>query len=74
VAWVPPAWNTVGAEGADQRTPDLRTLVQAVVSRTGWASGNALAFQISGTGMRKAVAYEGGAGLAPMLHIEYTVG
>ena len=74
VAWVPPPWSTVGAEGPDQRTPDLRTLVQAVVDRAGWVSGNALAFQVSGTGMRKAVAFEGGANLAPMLHVEYTVG
>jgi hypothetical protein len=74
VAWSPPAWPTAGAAGADQRTPDIAALVQAVVDRPGWASGNALALRFSGTGRRIAEAYEGGAGLAPLLHIEYTTG
>jgi len=74
VAWVPPAWETVGAAGEAQRTPGLTALVQAVVDRPGWASGNAVAFQFSGTGMRKAVSYDGGASLAPLLHVEYTMG
>ena len=43
VAWNPPAWNTVGARTAAQQTPDISSLVQAVVSRPGWAQGNALA-------------------------------
>jgi hypothetical protein len=73
VTWQPPGWSTVGAEGAAQRTPDLTPLVQAVINRAGWNPGNALAFHITGTGMRKAVAYEGGANLAPLLHIDYTV-
>jgi hypothetical protein len=73
VGWVPDPWSTVGEEGPAQRTPDLAVLVQAVVDRAGWASGNALAFQIEGTGTRKAVSYEGGASRAPLLHVEYTV-
>ncbi len=73
VAWVPAPWSTVGEEGPAQRTPDLAALVQAVVDRPGWVPGNALAFQIDGTGMRKAVAYEGGASYAPLLHVEYAV-
>ena len=43
VAWNPPAWNTVSARTAAQQTPDISSLVQAVVSRPGWAQGNALA-------------------------------
>jgi len=73
VGWVPAPWPTVGAAGEAQRTPNLAALVQAVVGRAGWAQGNALAFQLSGTGMRKAVAFEGGASRAPLLHVEYTV-
>ena len=73
VGWVPAPWQTVGAAGEAQRTPNLTALVQAVVNRTGWAQGNAVAFQLSGSGMRKAVAFEGGAGFAPLLHVEYTV-
>ena len=72
VAWTPPAWSTVGAHGADQRTPDLSAVVQEVVSRAGWASGNAMAVVITGTGTRTASAFESGAALAPVLHVEYT--
>jgi len=64
----------VGEAAAAQRTPDVSALVQAVVSRTGWASGNALAVQFSGTGRRTAEAFEGGASFAPVLHVEYTTG
>jgi len=74
VAWAPPDWTTVGQTGAAQQTPDLSALVQAVVSRTDWVPGNAIAFQVSGTGVRKARAFESGANLAPLLHIEYTTG
>ena len=72
VPWSPPAWNTVGARTAAQQTPDLSSLVQAVVSRPGWAQGNALAFQLSGTGRRTAEAFEGN--FAPLLHVEYSTG
>src|SRR5918999_5821731 len=70
-SWSPPAW-TSGAVGAAQRTPDLSALVQEVVARPGWASGNALAFVIAGTGHRTADSFEGGATVAPLLHVEYT--
>ena len=73
VAWNPPAWSTVGAAGADQRTPNIAGLVQAVVGRAGWTAGNALALQFSGTGRRTAVAFEGSSTGAALLHIEYTV-
>jgi uncharacterized protein YjiK len=68
VTWSPPAWTTVGAA---QRTPDLTALVQEIVNRPGWASGNALAFIITGSGHRTAVAYNGATGNAPLLHVEY---
>ena len=73
VGWAPAPWPTVGAAGEAQRTPNVAALVQAVVGRAGWAQGNALALQFTGTGMRKAVAFEGGATFAPLLHVEYTV-
>jgi hypothetical protein len=74
VPWTPADWSTVGAAGAAQRTPDLSALVGAVVGRAGWASGNAVALQISGSGRRTAEAFEGGASVAPLLHVEYSVG
>jgi hypothetical protein len=72
-AWSPAAW-TAGQSGLDQRTPDLTPVVQEVVSRPGWASGNAMAFIVSGSGHRTAVAFDGSAANAPVLHVEYTTG
>jgi hypothetical protein len=74
VPWTPADWSTVGAAGAAQRTPDLSAMVGEVVGRAGWASGNAVALQISVSGRRKAEAFEGGASVAPLLHVEYAVG
>ena len=74
VPWSPPGWSTVGARGTAQQTPDLRTLIQEVVNRTGWASGNALAFIVTGSGRRTAEARDSGATVAPVLHVEYQTG
>ena len=67
-----PAW-TVGAAGAAQRTPDLSSVIQEIVDRAGWRRGNALALYVTGTGHRTADAFEGGAALAALLHVEYRV-
>lgn len=72
VTWTPPAWSVVGAAGADQRTPDLRALVQEVVARAGWQQGNAIVFIVTGTGTRTAVSYNKSAAAAPLLHVEYS--
>jgi hypothetical protein len=73
VSWVPPAW-TAGAAGAGQRTPELKTLIQGIVDRAGWASGNALVLIITGTGVRTAYSFDGNAAQAPLLHVEYATG
>jgi hypothetical protein len=69
VAWVPPAWQTVGAAGPGQLTPNLASVVQEVVKRPGWAPGNALTVIINGTGSRTAESFEGGA--PPVLRVKY---
>ena len=74
VAWSPPAWGLVSEAGPNQRTPELATVVQEIVNRTGWVSGNALAMIITGTGHRTARAYEGKPTGTPLLHIEYDNG
>jgi PKD repeat protein len=71
VPWAPVAWPTVGAAGPDQRTPNLAAVVQEVVGRAGWASGNSLVILISGTGKRVAESYNGDKAGAPLLHVEY---
>ncbi len=74
VAWSPPAWNSTGEAGVDQRTPDISAIIQEIVDRPGWSSGNALVIIITGTGTRTAESYDGNAGAAPLLHVEWDVG
>ncbi len=71
VAWSPPAWTSVGAAGADQRTPNLASIIQEIVDRGGWDSGNDLVLIVSGTGERTAESRDGSSSKAPLLHIEY---
>jgi hypothetical protein len=73
-SWAPAAWTLIGEAGAIERTPDLSGVVQEVVSRPGWASGNELAFILTGTGHRTARSYEGRAAGAALLHVEFASG
>jgi hypothetical protein len=70
VGWVPAAWGTVGAQGADQQTPDLTSVMQEIVNRGGWTAGNSMVFIITGTGVRTAEAFDGL--FAPVLHIQFS--
>jgi hypothetical protein len=63
--------NVSNTEKSPQ-TPDLKTIVQEIVDRGTWQSGNAMSFIITGTGHRTAVSYEGQTGYAPLLHVTYT--
>ncbi len=74
VGWNPPAWNTVGEAGPDQRTPDLSAIVAEIVARPGWVSGNAITFIVSGSGERVAESWNGDAAGAPLLHVEFSGG
>ena len=75
VSWRPEAWDTPEESNHRQRSPDLKELVQGVVDRTGWESGNSMAFIINGVGKRVAASYD----LAPnqavrlVLKVEYPV-
>jgi hypothetical protein len=71
VAWTPPSWDAVGAAGAAQRTADLSSVVQELVTQPGWATGNAMVFFVTGTGTRTAEPVDGKAAGAPLLHVEY---
>ncbi|NNE35100.1 MAG: S8 family serine peptidase, partial [Rhodothermales bacterium] len=69
--WLIEPWNSVGATGSDQRTPNLSGIVQEIVSRGDWYAGNAMAFFVSGSGERTAESYNGDSSGAALLHIEY---
>lgn len=66
-----PPWETVDEH---HFTPDLYVLVQDLVDRGDWATGNAMAFIFTGSGVRTAESYEGEQFAAPILHVEYTPG
>ena len=79
VAWNDiPNWDdaSVGSAGPDQLTPDLSSIVQELIGQAGWSAGNAIAFIIEGgpDSERTAESFDGDAGAAALLHIEYTSG
>ncbi len=63
-------WNVVSEK---HQTPNINTIVQGVISRTGWESGNAIGFIITGNGVRTAESFDGENAAAPLLHIEYSI-
>jgi hypothetical protein len=61
VAWNPAPWLTTSETGPNEKTTDLVAIVQELVSRPGWASGNAVVLIITGSGKRVADSFEGSA-------------
>ena len=50
VVWDVPEWPNTGLAGPDQATPDIAAIVQAIVDRDDWASGNSMAFILEHSG------------------------
>ena len=73
VDWNPAAWSTKNAATENERTPELKTLIQEIVDRPGWQAGNDIALVVSGSGTRTADSYDGSTSKAPLIHIEYTL-
>ena len=70
VAWnLVPAWGT---KSEKQQTPNLAVIIQEVVNRGTWASGNAMVVIVTGSGERTAESYNGESANAPLLHVEYS--
>ncbi len=70
IAWNSiPAWNTAGESGANQQSADITSIVQEIINRGGWNSGNAMSFIINGTGERTAESYNGSSTDAAVLSI-----
>jgi uncharacterized repeat protein (TIGR02543 family) len=72
------SWASDSAWEVTAATPDLSAIVQEIVGRGGWSSGNALAFIIQSPdsdadNRRTAHAYESNPSLAPSLTISYYV-
>jgi hypothetical protein len=71
VDWSPPPWLATGNRGSAQLTPNLASLVQSAVSRSGWTTDNAIALIVDGVGSRVAESYDRSIPGAAVLHVEY---
>jgi hypothetical protein len=71
VSWVPPPWTVMGEAGSNQRTADLTRVIQEIIGRPGWRSGNAIVVIVSGSGHRTAKSYERDPAGVAVLHIEF---
>ncbi len=69
VSWTPGNWTTVGEASTNQRTGELRTIVQEIVDRGGWVNGNGMTFLITGANNS---AVKRTAEVNPTLHVEIT--
>ena len=67
------SWATVGSAGTEQRTSDLKSLLQPLVFNPSWVSGNPMVFFIKGVGTREVESFEGDAAKAPELVVTYSV-
>jgi hypothetical protein len=77
----PVAWSgsTAWTDDAEYQSPEIKTLIQAIVDRPGWSSGNALALSwddfddqsAHSLNRRSVYEYEGSSSNAIKLHIEY---
>jgi type IX secretion system substrate protein len=65
-----PAWTVNGK----YQTPDLSPIIQEIVNRPGWSSGNKLVIMADGTGERTAESRNGEAAAAPLLVVDYSNG
>jgi photosystem II stability/assembly factor-like uncharacterized protein len=69
VTWLNvPAWDTVNEI---HQTPDISPIIQEIVNRNNWASGNALSIIVTGSGRRTAESYNKEPDNAPFLVVEY---
>jgi hypothetical protein len=71
--WSPGDWSV----DSEYNSPSITTIIQEIVDRAGWVSGNAMTFfwEDNGTtsGNRNAYGYKGSTTKCAKLHIEYTV-
>jgi len=72
-------WNNVPNWTANQsyQTPSIISIIQEIVDRPSWSSGNAMTLLFKSTdlnGKRLAVSHDGSSANAPLLHVEYSDG
>ena len=69
VSWTPDDWNVASESFA---TSDITSIVQEIINRSGWASGNSMGFIFeTTTGTRIAETADGDSSKSPVLEIKY---
>ncbi|MCD4670331.1 MAG: hypothetical protein K8S14_07785, partial [Actinomycetia bacterium] len=63
-----PEWNIINER---HQTPDISPVIQEIINRNNWASGNALSILVTGSGKRTAESYDIDRANAPFLVVEY---
>ncbi len=71
IHWYPPVWSQPNAAGPDQRSPNLSILMQQIVDRPGWSSGNDIVVMITGVGRRTSWSYDQSPTRAPRLCVSF---
>ena len=72
IFWNVSEWNMIGEQSTAQKTPDLKSIIQPIINKSGWDKGNAIVFIITGDGKRVAESYDGSRNKAAKLHVEFT--
>ena len=76
VVWNMPDWPTDGESAAAQQSPDISVVIQEIVDRPGWTTGNPLVLILEpngGSAERLAWSYDGSVSDAAVLSVEYTL-
>ena len=58
VSWIADSWTVPFEKSEKHKTPDLKSVIQEVITRPGWEVGNALTFIITGIGNRSSIAFD----------------
>jgi len=74
VSWSVPVWSSVGQSSGVQESPDIKSVVQEIVTRNGFSANSNIGIIITGSGKRVAESYDGGgAAQSPKLTVTYNI-
>ncbi len=74
VMWSPPDWLATTSAGPDQKTPDLKSIIQEIVFQMGYSSSSAISIIFEGTGRRMARTWDMNPEKAASLCVVYETG
>jgi hypothetical protein len=71
ITWNPGSWST----DQEYSSPDLKTIAQAIVNRSGWTTASSMSFMwiMSAAGSNEAHSFDKDPNKAPRLYISYTI-